>query len=155
MYRFLTNAITGDRCKIVVLDFCTHLPDSLQNCQTLTPTKMTIPCMQLFFFFTARGIEENHKQVEFAEAMYVRWCDIRYCLCGYLDNYSDVVAHTNSLDRIQYLRESHGSHPRRSLHLVALFAVWRKQRTGSSWISLIAGGQHKWVHVEWWSDHLS
>jgi len=72
MYRFLTNAITGDRCKIVVLDFCTDLPDSLQNCQTLTPTKMTIPCMQLFFLFTARGIEENHKQVEFAEAMYVR-----------------------------------------------------------------------------------
>lgn len=44
---------------------------------------------------------------------------------------------------------------RRSLHLVTLFAVRREQRAGGVWISLTAGGQHKWIHVERWTNHLS
>ena len=44
---------------------------------------------------------------------------------------------------------------RRSLHLVTLFAVRREQRAGGVWISLTAGGQHKWIHVERRTNHLS
>lgn len=44
---------------------------------------------------------------------------------------------------------------RRSLHLVTLFPIRREQRTGGVWISLAAGRQHKWIHVERWTDHLS
>lgn len=124
-----------------------------------TPTKIiprtVSPRLRFFFGYAGRtGRRERRKEKERIERT---GFDSRKRLSIANTMIIGIIEFDESLrfDGFRFREHVTPRYFRRSLHLVTLFPIRREQRTGGVWITLAAGRQHKWIHVERWTDHLS